>query len=39
MIKPTKETERYFWFAFLLALLANQIPFQLARLLARGKRH
>lgn len=39
MIKPTKETERYFRFAFLLALLANQIPFQLARLLARGKRH
>ena len=39
MIKLTKENERYFWIALLLALLGNQIPFQLARLLARGKRH
>ena len=31
--------ERYFWIAFLLTLLSNQIPFQLARLLAQGKRH
>ena len=33
------EKERYFWFAFALALLSNQIPFQLARPLARGKIH
>ena len=31
--------ERYFWFAFVLALLGNQIQFQLARLLARGLPH
>ena len=31
--------ERYFLFAFFLALLSNQIPFQLARLLARGLPH
>lgn len=31
--------ERYFWLAFALALLGNQIPYQLARLLARGMRH
>ena len=33
------EKERFFWFAFTLALLGNQIPFQIARLLARGKVH
>ena len=39
MMRADAKKERYFWFAFVLALLSNQIPFQLARLLARGKHH
>ena len=39
MMRRLFEKERYFWLAFALALLGNQIPFQLARLLARGLRH
>lgn len=38
-MRTIPEKERYFRFAFALALLGNQIPFQLARLLARGKLH
>lgn len=38
-MRTITEKERYFWFAFTLALLGNQIPFQIARLLARGKDH
>ena len=38
-MRKIPEKERYFCFAFALALLGNQIPFQLARLLARGRTH
>ena len=38
-MRTVPDKERYFRFAFILALLGNQIPFQLARLLARGKVH
>ena len=37
--RKISDGERYFWFAFVLALLSNQIPFQLARLLTRGLPH
>jgi membrane-associated phospholipid phosphatase len=38
-MRKIPEKERYFWLSFILAVLGNQIPFQLARLLARGKVH
>ena len=34
-----RETERYFWVSFFLMVLANQIPFQGARLLVRNRFH
>ena len=39
MKRTLSERERYFWFAFLLTLAGNQLPYQLARLLTSGKLH
>ena len=37
--RQMSEEERYFLAAFAIALLANQIPYQIARLLSRGMDH
>ena len=38
-LKTKNETEYYFWLSFFTTLLANQIPFQGARLLVKGRVH
>lgn len=39
MSRQAKETERYFWLSFTLALLSNQIAFQGSRLFEKGRFH
>lgn len=39
MNRQAKETERYFWHSFTLALLSNQIAFQGSRFFEKGRYH